>query len=229
MCGRFAIDDAVNAEITRWVEATGRSWREWEPWTSWNIKPTQQIPVLLETLDDGEVTRRVASARWSLVPPWATELASRFPTFNARSEELATKRTWKGPLRSSRALVPMAGYYEWSGAKGSRVPHWIHGEGPIMAAGLYSWWRPQGSEDPWLLTATILTRAATGPAAELHDRAPLILPEDAQAEWLDPGTEGSQGLVDAMVAASTPAIEALQFHPVMPLRGDGPELTRPLD
>lgn len=230
MCGRYAIDDGVNQAIAAFVAATGQDFREWDPWTSWNVKPTQQIPILLETLSaDGEVQRRAEKARWSLVPPWAHEPKLKFPTFNARSEGLAEKRTWRGPLKSSRALVPAAGYYEWKTASdGVKTPHWIHLDQPLFFAGLYSWWRPKGSEDPWTLTATILTRPSTGPVAELHDRAPLILPADAQAEWLDPGTTGDQGLVDAMVAASTPSIEALEFHPVYPLRGDGPDLINPL-
>ncbi|MFC0674523.1 SOS response-associated peptidase [Brachybacterium hainanense] len=232
MCGRFAIDDDVNAAIAAWVESTGRNWREWEPWSTWNLKPTQTMPILLETLDDGEITRRVSTARWSLVPPWAKDLKLKFPTFNARAEQIAEKATWKGPLKSRRALVPAAGYFEWrTGEDGTKVPHWIHAPGgvPVFFAGLYSWWKPKGGESPeWLLTATILTRPSAGPVAGLHDRAPLILPESVQEEWLDPGTEGTQPLVDAMVDAAAPVIEELEFHAVGPLRGDGPELIRPV-
>ena len=220
----------VNDRISEFVRDTGRDFHEWDPFTSWNIKPTQQIPVLLETLsEDGKVQRRSAAARWSLVPPWATDLKQRFPTFNARSEGLAEKRTWRGPLKSSRALIPAAGYYEWHTAEdGTKTPHWIHLEQPLDFAGLYSWWKPKGDETAdWLLTATILTRPSTGPVAELHDRAPLILPDEAQPDWLDPGTEGTQTLVDAMVDASDSLTEQLAFHPVRPLRGDGPELIEP--
>ncbi|MEV0869478.1 hypothetical protein AB0I24_16255 [Brachybacterium paraconglomeratum] len=48
MCGRFAIDDRVNDRISEFVRDTGRDFHEWNPFTSWNVKPTQQIPVLLE-------------------------------------------------------------------------------------------------------------------------------------------------------------------------------------
>ena len=110
----------------------------------------------------------------------------------------------------------------------TQTPHWIHLEQPLSFAGLYSWGRPKGDETAdWLLTATTLTRLSTGPFAELHDRAPLVLPDQAQADWLDPGTEGAQALVDAMVDASTSLTEQLAFHPVRPLRGDGPELIEP--
>jgi putative SOS response-associated peptidase YedK len=150
MCGRFAIDDRVNDRISEFVRDTGRDFREWDPFTSWNVKPTQQIPVLLETLsEDGEVQRRSAAARWSLVPPWAPDVKQRFPTFNARSEGLAEKRTWRAPLKSSRALIPAAGYYEWHTAEdGTKTPHWIHLDQPLNFAGLYSWWKPKGTRPP---------------------------------------------------------------------------------
>jgi len=35
--------------------------------------------------------------------------------------------------------------------------------------------------------------------------------------------------VDAAVAAATPVAEALEFHQIGPLKGDGPELVKPVD
>ncbi|WP_101574966.1 SOS response-associated peptidase family protein [Brevibacterium sp. 239c] len=83
------------------------------------------------------------------------------------------------------------------------------------------------SVDAWTLTATIVTRPATGDVAELHERAPVILPSDFVDEWVDAGTEGDQSLVDAAVDASTPQLEQLEFHEVAKLTGDGPELMKP--
>ena len=52
----------------------------------------------------------------------------------------------------------------------------------LKFAALYSWWKnPALAEaDPalWTLTTTILTRAAVGPVAEIHDRTPLILSDE---------------------------------------------------
>ncbi|WP_291793510.1 SOS response-associated peptidase [Brevibacterium sp.] len=236
MCGRFAADVAVDRDIRRFLDVTGQRLTDYEPgWhESWNIPPTRGIPLLRETLtDDGELVRHADTAHWSLVPPWSSELKQRYPTFNARCETLAEKRTWKGPLKGSRGIIPATGYYEWTSEPGGKKkrPHFIYDpEGVLHFAALYSWWRPKGSEDEWTLTAAIVTRPATGNVSVLHDRTPLVLPDDAMADWLDPAREGDQSLVDAMVAASDPVVERLAFHEVRgPLTGDGPELAEPIN
>jgi putative SOS response-associated peptidase YedK len=121
--------------------------------------------------------RRLEPARWSLVPSWSKELKLKYPTFNARSEGIAEMATWKGPLKSHRALVPATGYYEWQTfADGKKVPHFVHdpsGE-QLVFAGLYSWWKkhtlPDDHPDVWTLTATILTSDAVDELLHIHDR-----------------------------------------------------------
>lgn len=201
----------------------------WSP--SWNIKPTHSVPVFYETITgDGEIARKCDLARWSLLPPWSATPKLKFPTFNARSEGLASKNTWRGPLKRSRAVLPASGYYEWTTEGKTKTPNYIHlpAGAPLFFAGLYSWWRPKGGDDDWMLTATIVTRTSTGEVTELHDRSPLVLPADFIEDWIDPATEGEQGLVDAAVEASTAQIEALRFYEVGKLSGDGPELVQPL-
>ncbi|PYI69824.1 hypothetical protein CVV68_01590 [Arthrobacter livingstonensis] len=57
----------------------------------------------------------------------------------------------------------------------------------------------------------------------------MTLPPSFWDEWLDAEQDGDQGLVDAAVAAATPVAEALQFHQVAPLKGEGSELLRPVE
>lgn len=224
MCGRYTLD-VSSAELGRMLE--GDMAVEWIP--SWNIKPTQRVPAFFETItDDGDITRQGEIARWSLLPPWAESPKLKFPTFNARSEGLASKNTWRGPIKHSRAILPATGYYEWKTEGKTKTPNYIHlPNGPLFFAGLYSWWRLKGSDDDWEMTATIVTRPSTGDVAELHDRAPVILPSDFVDEWIDAGTEGDQSLVDAAVDASAPQLEQLEFHEVDKLTGDRPELVKP--
>jgi putative SOS response-associated peptidase YedK len=168
------------------------------------------------------------------VPRWATELTSKYPTFNARSETVTEKNTFKNSVVRSRAILPADGYYEWHTVGTTKTPHFITDPvaGELAFAGLYSWWRAPVSEGaepgPWVLTATMLTRAAHGPAASIHDRAPVMLPREVWDEWLDPTVEGDQSLVDMIVAESETVLERLEFHAVAPLRGDGPQLIEPL-
>lgn len=230
MCGRFALDDKVNAAITEFVEQTGRKPEEWAPdWESrWNIAPTTQIAVLLDSAKDRQL--RFERARWSLVPPWSETISPKFPTFNARTEGITEKATWKRPLKTSRCIIPANGYYEWTGEKGKKQPWWIHPEqGHIGFAGLYSWWRPKGSDDDWTLTATILTTATVPHLADIHDRNPVILPQALWEHWIDPTVTGDQALVDEAVAAHQSEAEALDYYEVQPFKtGDsGPDLVAP--
>lgn len=77
--------------------------------------------------------------------------------------------------------------------------------GPLALAGIYELWRRRpaqgGAEggvegavggapdaDPWLVTFAVLTRDAEPGLQVVHDRMPVVLPQDAWEEWLDPAT-----------------------------------------
>lgn len=199
------------------------------PGPSWNIKPTQTIVVVRE----GSAGRQLEPARWSLIPTWAKTPKLKFSTFNARSEDAASKSTWRAGVKSKRCLIPAEGYYEWITRESGKVPQYIHseaGEG-LAFAGLYSWWR--GSEaEPWLLTATILTMASVPELEAVHDRNPVALPEAWWDDWLARDLEGDQAFVDAAVAAvaaARPVLADCAWHAVVPLREDGPELIVPAE
>lgn len=176
---------------------------------------------------------RLAAGRWSLTPSYSKELKTKFATFNARSETAAEKATFRGSVKSKRAILPADFYYEWHTEGKNKTPYAIHSPGDelLAFAGLYSWWPnkslPEDHEDYWTLTATILTRAAVGEVSQLHDRTPVTLPPSFWDEWLDASQDGDQTLVDAAVAAATSVAESLEFYQVGPLKGDGPELVEP--
>ncbi|PRI10646.1 SOS response-associated peptidase [Leucobacter massiliensis] len=229
MCGRVIVDYDENLGV-----AEGGALSEWMVGRpdgyapSWDLKPTQPIPVAFTDRRDG--SRRFEYAHWSLVPPWSKELRSRFPTFNARAETAAEKPSFRPSLQSRRCVVPVSGFYEWTGPKSARVPHAIFGPEPVLPlAGLYTWWHEPGAADDagWHLTATILTRSSAGVMEPLHDRMPVFLGEELLRDWLDPQTLGDQLLVNAVAESSLPISERLREYAVRPLRGDGPELIEP--
>ncbi|GEP25608.1 SOS response-associated peptidase [Cryobacterium levicorallinum] len=232
MCGRFIITDTAPDLAAMFdVEHEGENLPE----PSWNIRPTEQIPIVLESARTDPAVRRLESARWSLIPAFATEPTSKFPTFNARAETAAEKPTFKTSVRSRRALVPATGYYEWHTDGTTKKPYFIHSDDglPLAFAGLYAWWKnPAAADDDparWVLSATILTTDALGPLTQIHDRTPVPLPEEWWDQWLDSATDGDQTLVDAAVAASHEVVETLNFYAVAPVVGNGPELIEPLD
>ena len=225
MCGGYALAEPTEVlEDVFHVDVIGENL----PGPSWNIRPTNQVPIVVDTIDTqtGTQLRRLESARWSLIPSWVKGEPPKFSTFNARSEDAASKASWRDAVKSKRCLVPASGYYEWVVEDGVKVPHYIHSSNLIALAGLYSWWRAADS-DPWTLTATILTMPTVPELASIHDRNPVPLPEKFWDEWLNPATVGTQELVDAAVAEAIPVASSLSEFAVNPLRGNGPELIVP--
>jgi len=236
MCGRFAVDSEVNELIEEFM-ATGGNPNDWRP--GWNIRPTDPVPVVIESTKTGELVRRLELARWSLVPSWSKELKLKVPTFNARAETAAEKSTFAASVKSKRAIIPATGYYEWHTEGKTKTPYFIHDpEGMIGFAGLYSWWKyppsqnnpalAEDDENRWVLSATILTMDAVPHLEPIHNRNPVPLPKEFWSEWLSTDVTGDQSFVDAAVAASVPVAERLEFYEVGPVLGDGPQLIQPL-
>ena len=224
MCGRFAVDSEINELIEEFV-AEGGSVHDWAP--NYNVRPTDPVPVVRERVADGERTRSVDLGRWSLVPSWSKELKLKYPTFNARSESVAEKASFKGSVASKRALIPARGYYEWLTEGTTKTPYFIGpDEGHVAFAALYSWWRASPDAE-WMLTATILTMDTVDELAPIHDRNPVMLPRDWWDDWLNPELIGDQSFVDAAVAASRPVASSLAHYRVGPVVGEGPGLIAP--
>lgn len=77
------------------------------PEPAWNIKPTTKVPVVLESAKGSDTpVRRLEPARWSLTPSYSKELRTKFATFNARAETAAEKATFRGSVKSKRAILP---------------------------------------------------------------------------------------------------------------------------
>jgi len=225
MCGRFAVDSQINELIEEFV-ADGGSVHDWAP--NFNIAPTDPVPVVLERATDGTLERSIELGRWSIVPSWSKELKTKFPTFNARSETVAEKASFKSSVINKRALIPARGYYEWHTEGKVKTPHFIGpAEGHVAFAGLYSWWRAN-PESEWMLTATILTMPTVPELASIHDRNPVMLPRDWWDDWLNPALAGDQSFVDAAVAAAVPVAAGLDFYEVGPVRDNSPGLIEPV-
>lgn len=234
------MDDRVNQLITEFVEETGGEPGDWfERWRpSYNIRPTDDVPILLarpaDRADpDGPIVHRAELARWWLVPSFAKQLKSPAPTFNARSETAAEKPSFRASVVSKRAVLPAIGYYETKTEGSTKTPYFIAPAHDLLYfAGLYSWWPDPAvaPDDParWHLTATILTRAAVGEVANIHDRTPVTIPRDFVDTWIDPRTDGDAALIGAAVEAATPVAESLAFHRIAsPIRGDDAAMIAP--
>jgi len=235
MCGRFVVA-SVGSELVSVLRVDVQSDDLPEP--SYNIAPTSRVAIVLDSAKTEPPTRRLAPARWGLVPGWAKDLSIGARAFNARSEDVEHKPMFRKALEKRRAIVPATGYYEWKLVDGQKIPHYIHpADGsPLFMAGLYEWWKdpakPEDADDRWLLSFTILTRDSIGRLGSIHDRMPLFMDPDFADAWLDPTTDNVGDILDAAIDAAPDVAETLDDHVVSKavgnVRNNSPELIEPV-
>jgi putative SOS response-associated peptidase YedK len=109
---------------------------------------------------------------------------------NTRLEKIGN-RYWSPLLKRGRAIVPAAGWYEWTGEKGARQPWHVHrADGaPLYMAALAN--VAPGSESKSANGYTIVTADAEGGLVDVHDRRPVVLSAEDAALWLE--TAGRAG------------------------------------
>ncbi|KAI0632900.1 hypothetical protein C8Q77DRAFT_1120414 [Trametes polyzona] len=127
--------------------------------------------------------------KWGLVPHFSKHEDPSLKTINARSEALVESNTgvWASIKGKKRCAVVCQGYYEWLKKGKERLPHFTkHKDGRLMLlAGLWDCTVLEGSTEP-LWTFTIVTTDACKEFSWLHDRQPVILPDQAALNtWLD--------------------------------------------
>ena len=179
-----------------------------------NVAPTTQVAAFRNTAGK--------AMRWGMIPSWSNSFDSKYATFNARIETVDEKPTFRNAWKKAqRCLIPMAGYYEWTGAKGSKQPFYISDRdtGGMVVAGLYESW---GENQ---LSCTILTMPANDELAHIHPRMPIMLTPDTADDWLS-------GSSDKQTLARNEQPNVI-YYPVSKsignVRNDSPELIEPID
>jgi len=178
MCGRTSLfipqpklEERFGAKI-----ATNADYRP-----RYNIAPGQPLEVITN-----EDTDEIDQFHWGLMPPWADEDDEGF--INARAETAHEKRSFADSWESRPCLVLSSGFYEWKGNGGPKEPYRIYREDdPAFAmAGL---WRTWSGDDVKRNTVTILTTEPNNVVEPIHDRMPVVLPREDEAEWLHAGPD----------------------------------------
>ncbi|WNM36825.1 SOS response-associated peptidase [Micromonospora halotolerans] len=218
MCGRYATTRSAG-DLSALFESSDETGGVGP---DFNVAPTDPVP-LVRLAPEGH--RLLSVGRWGLVPHWSRTAASAARMINARVETIATSRAYAPSFARRRCLVPADGWYEWvRQADGRRQPYFMTPrDGSVLAfAGIWSVWEPAGEAR---LTFSVLTTAAVGELAEVHDRMPLLLPRERWASWLGAAAEPAE-----LLAPPAPAwLAGLEIRPVSPavgdVRNDGPELT----
>jgi putative SOS response-associated peptidase YedK len=232
MCGRYASskDPGKLAAEFAALDATGGA----APGADFNVAPTKRVLTVVQRHPQDETgeadlertERSIRVMRWGLVPFWAKDKSIGSRMINAKSETVTSKPAFRSSIKRYRCLVPADGWYEWKREGGAKQPYFMTPpDGSSLAmAGIYSTWRENDEAEP-LVTCSVLTAAAVGRLTDVHDRMPLLLPQGAWSQWLDPD---QPDVSDLLAPPSLEIAESLEVRPVSTavnsVRNNGVEL-----
>lgn len=223
MCGRFTLGARDTGTLAAELGVPRAATPVLKP--RYNIAPTDEHIIVRMRREEREVLK----ARWGLVNSWARDSTRAARQINARAETIDSTPAFRRAFGSRRCLVPADGFYEWTGKKARRIPHWFHdprGE-LLLFAGVFESWQP--SADVWQRTFSIVTTAANEFMRSYHDRMPVILSADECDLWIDPQEPSLEALKsvlhppdDRRLAVRRVSTEANS------VRNDYPELLNPV-
>jgi len=215
MCGRFYLNSDI-AEIVEQFNA-----RPPDIFAArYNIAPT--TPVLART------NSALTFFRWGLIPSWAKDLSMGNRMFNARSETIAEKPSFRLAYRRRRCLIPANGFYEWRTENGLKQPYCCHvNHGLFAMAGIWERW--QDGDGNHLQTCAVITTEASGAMRDIHTRMPVpIMPENYD-QWLDCRSEKTD-IADQLITEAPEAYACYRVSTaVNNARHEGSDLIRAID
>jgi len=218
MCGRFVAASSPSLLAERFhVDEVADD----DQGPDYNVAPRTPVLVIRDRADEDRSVRVLSRLRWGLVPSWAKDPAIGDRMINARAETVATKSAYKRSFTKRRCIIPADGFYEWrrlaprpGTTRPVKEPTFIHrrdGE-PLAFAGLWSVWKVPderagtiGDDDGWLRSCAIVTTEANHRLAPIHDRMPVVLPEAAWDQWLDPTAAPDADELEALTRLLVPA------------------------
>ncbi|WP_417734231.1 SOS response-associated peptidase [Rosistilla oblonga] len=182
MCHRFHIKTGAQA-IADMLDATNQCEEgAFQP----ELFPLATVPVIRA---DASSSLELVACHWSLLPrtwkpsakyPTWKSFVRKYPTFNARSESIDEKLSFRQSFADRRALIPATAFFEHGFYFG------LEGVETFWFAGL--WDRCTVAEET-IETCTIVTTQANRLVGRHHprNRMPVILAdEDARKRWMDP-------------------------------------------
>ena len=192
MCSRYWMEESPELRpiveemnrsplVDKWHKTTGIK-------TYGEIRPTDVVPVIAPNRSG---KRAVFPMKWGF--------SARTLLINARTETAASKPTFKESWERRRCIVPASWYFEWEHLKGN--------DGRTKTGDKYLI-QPKGSAMAWLCglyrieeglpVFVVLTREPGEDIRFIHDRMPLILPQQYINDWIRPDTKPEELLGQAL-------------------------------
>lgn len=196
MCNLYTLEATLNEWATAFESflgeeltlSAGEATLANQPWAEQVYPKYQGLFIRPVDARDPAAGFEPAVGRWGVVPFFHKGPAKtwKFPTNNARSEEMATKASFRDAVKSRRCLVPATGICEWTGAQGSKTRHTItRTDGaPLFLAGLWASHSWEGER----IESYTMVMMDTAPGDDLHpfhNRQPVVLDRAGARTWLD--------------------------------------------
>ena len=185
---------------------------------NYNVAPTQEAMVL--TNDEPNILQ---AFRWGLIPHWSRDSKQGARLINARREGIATKPSFRIPIRQRRCLVFADSFYEWRRSGQQKLPYRIlrTNDELLVMAGIWDIWEKSGQP---VRTFSIVTTEPNAEMEGIHNRMPvLLLDVDMQQRWLQ-----DLPLEDTLELLQTPPDSVLKYYRVSQrvnsVRNNGAEL-----
>lgn len=164
MCGRYVITYETAHDIRGLA-------RFYNPSINWgrhgDIHPSEMATIITGKQKD----LTAEDMRWGFPSYQSKQLM-----INARAETALEKKSFSESVLSRRCIIPAAAFYEWDRSKAKVTFHW-DGNRTMYMAGFY---RLFDIGERFI----ILTTGANASMRAVHDRMPLILPQDEVKDWI---------------------------------------------
>ena len=175
-----------------------------------------------EVGDEAVAPREAMAGLFGLVPHWSQDTKITRHTFNARSETVAKKpsfrEAWK---RAQHCIVPADALFEpdWRSGK-SVATRIVRADGePLGIAGLWSSWKSPKGEIVHSYTMLTINADEHALMRQFHKptdekRMVVILPTDRYQDWLQASAEHSMEFIQPFPADALHADESLYKNPI---------------
>lgn len=203
MCSHYeAVRDRQQLKTRFQLEDVPEGGR-WDLWPGY-LGPFVRRHPFADTGDEAVPPREALLGSFGLIPHWAKDTKIARQTYNARSETVDAKPSfrdvWK---RAQHCIIPADAIYEPDWRSGKAVATRISrqdGE-PMGIAGLWAWWQSASGET--LHSFTMLTINADGHSfmRQFHNpedekRMVVILPEERYEAWLTATVQESEAFLE---------------------------------
>ena len=214
MCTRFYLDNTLQLE----------NYAEQAKKTSLGRQMAIKLPLNLTRMS-GEIRPETAapviassrSLERTVFPMlWGYHLGDKAPLLvNARTETAKVKPTFMDSWMAHRCAIPCSWYFEWehvpqaNGKKTAGTKYRLQPKDGMITwiCGLY---RMEGQFPHFV----VLTQDAAEDIAFIHDRMPLMLPEEAVDDWINPRNSNPSKLLPLALTAMEYSIEEPQNNTI---------------